>query len=59
MPAGLGQAGRPPERRPLLHVDALVLRLAIIAATVGGDVTWVEERSRPASMGPLGLPPAH
>jgi len=43
----------------VIHVDALVLRLSIIAASVGGDGAWMEERSRPASMGPLGLPPAH
>ena len=60
-----GQAGRPGagrsahERRLLVHVEVLVLRLAIIATTVSGDGTWAEERSRPASLGPLGLPPAH
>ena len=42
----------------MLHVEALVLRLLIIDVGVGGDGTWMEERSRPASMGPLGLPPA-
>ena len=54
-----GRLDGPPERCPLLHVDTLVLRLSIIAASVGGDGTWMDERSRPASMGPLGLPPAH
>ena len=43
-----GRPVGPPERRTLVHVDALVLRLSIIAASVGGDGTWVEERSRPA-----------
>ena len=40
----------------MLHVDALVLRLSIIAASVGGDGTWVDGRGRLALLRPLGVP---
>ena len=43
---GAGQAA--PARRPLSNIFGLVFRLAGIDAGVGGDETWVEERSRPA-----------
>ena len=51
-----GRPVGPPERRPLVHVDALVLRLAGGWILVGGDGTWVDGRGWPALLRPLGVP---
>ena len=52
----MGQAGRPPEQRRVIHVEALVLRHAGRWIPVGGDGTWVDGRGRPALMRPLDVP---
>jgi len=39
----------------MIHAGALLRRLAGEHALVGGDGMWVEERSQPASWGPIGL----
>jgi len=50
----VGQAGRPPEQRRVIHVEALVLRHAGRWIPVGGDGTWVDGSGSDYLLEPVG-----
>ena len=50
----MGQAGRPPEQRRVIHVEALVLRHAGRWIPVGGDGTWVDGSGSDYLLKPVG-----